>query len=678
MRRSGKILLGIFLATITLILLTGVCLFLFRVPVSLNLLKGPLQDQVREQFGLRLEIRGDIYLVSGLRPSLEIADAALINPGASQGELLFASRAYLDLDLPALFERTLEVGEMSVTGLRLALRVDERGVPNWRPGSKAAGGGEAGAPGEPQAPAGDSLAEMLELGEVKFNFGRVRLDDIEFSYRDRLRNTEFIAAIDRGLASVRWDAPMTLELEGHSNNIPVEFELEASPVAALLDHYDNWRGTIALTLGKLEMGFDAALTAVAGKARRDPTLQMKVRGDSLQEVTELIDVPLPPWGPYRLEGRFGLSDTGYRLDNVALGVGQSNLSGNLGIDLPDGHPKIVARLQSRLIDTHDFEIGQWQGFEYDSANGAAASDNESPENKSLLDPELLEKTFVDIDIVFDEIRSGNGLLGNGQINLLAADGRIGIENFEASIPGGLVRAGVMLKPGAETIGADVFIDAKEFDYGIIARRHVPDSLNKGRLFLDVKVSGESDSLENLLAGANGEIDLALWPEQFEAGAFDLWAAGLLSAAMKRYGDPSLVNCVVARFALEDGVMTQRAILMDTSEIRVIGDGRIDFRSQTIDVYLVPKAKQAALISIAVPVGIKGGFEDFDLSIHSHDVVDSVFRNAANIVFLGLPLLFHKPLEKDGTAACEEAMLTDIDLTVRRPPGSETPGQGSGN
>ena len=56
-----------------------------------------------------------------------------------------------------------------------------------------------------------------------------------------------------------------------------------------------------------------------------------------------------------------------------------------------------------------------------------------------------------------------------------------------------------------------------------------------------------------------------------------------------------------------------------------------------------------------------------LAIHSDDVLKSVFRNTANIVFLGIPLLFHKTLEVDGSAVCKDAMDNNIDLTVNRPP-----------
>ena len=663
MPRIAKILIGIALAPVVLILLIGLYLALFTTPISLNIVKGPLQEAVSKQIGWHFEISGDIFLVPGLKPSLEVNEVALNDRPGQQDQLFFARRMYLDLDLLALLDRNFEIGEISISDLQLALRRDQQGRPNWQLPDGAAILKQSGPSSELEADSGESWIDLLDLDKVSFNLTRANFENISFSYEDRLRKTKITAAIEQGQASIRWDDPMTLSLRGHSDNIPIALELEATAVSSLLNHQSNWKSKSNLTVDKVDILIDAALVANPDSNFREPTLQLDIRGESLAELIELLEVPLPPWGPYHLGGKFNLIDSGYHLENVALGIGQSNLSGDITLEKIDGHPSIAARFHSPLIDTRDFELGDWEGIEFD----AAANTSEQQENESLLDPELLKAFDLDIDIVFDEIKSGEDELGKGSLNLLMADGRVGVENFEASIPGGLIKARMMLQPGEESIGVNVFIEAKDFDYGIIARRAVPDSDNKGRLFLDVDITSESDSLDNLLASANGKIGMAVWPENFEAGAFDLWAVGLLNAAATRYSDPSLINCVVARFSIKDGIMEQEAILLDTSEMRVIGDGTIDFHSKTVDFYLVPKAKKAALISVAVPVGLKGNFADFDLSIHSADVIKSVFRNTANVVFLGIPLLFHKTLEVDGSAACKEAMDNNIDLTVNRPP-----------
>ena len=662
MPRFAKVLIGIALVPVVLVLLIGLYLALFTTPISLNIVKGPLQKAVSKQIGWHFEIRGDIFLVPGLKPSLEVNEVALNELPGQPDELFFARRMYLELDLLALLDSNFEIGEISFSDLQLALRIDQQGRPNWKMPDGAVLSKQQEASSERETDSGESWYDLLDINKVNLNLTRAHFENISFSYEDRLRNTKLTAAIDQGQASIRWNDPMTLSLRGHSNDIPVALELEATAFSSLLNPQSNWESKSKLTVDKLEMLINIALIASPGSNQREPTLGVDIRGDSLEELVALLEVPLPPWGPYHLGGKFGFTDAGYYLEDVALGIGQSNLSGKITLEVNDDHPSITAKFHSPLIDTRDFELGDWEGFEFDTAT----TTDQQQENESLLNPELLKNFDVDIDIVFDEIKSGKDELGKGSLDLLMADGRVGVENFEASIPGGLIKARFMLQPGEESIGVNVFIEAKDFDYGIIARRAVPDSDNKGRLFLDVDITSESDSLDNLLASANGKIGMAVWPENFEAGAFDLWAVGLLNAAATRYGDPSLVNCVVARFSIKDGIMEQDAILIDTSEIRVIGDGIIDFHSETVDFYLVPKAKKAALISVAVPVGLKGNFSDFDLAIHSDDVFKSVFRNTANIVFLGIPLLFHKTLETDGSAACEEAMVNNIDLTVNRP------------
>jgi hypothetical protein len=320
-------------------------------------------------------------------------------------------------------------------------------------------------------------------------------------------------------------------------------------------------------------------------------------------------------------------------------------------------------LHSQLIDSEDFPLKDWDGFAYDSSE--ESDEAVEDEEDSLLDSEILNSFGADINVDFSEIKSGPDVLGNGRMNLVVGDGRLVLEKFEATVPGGVLEAGFSVIPGEQTIAVKVHIKIKDFDYGILARRSDPESDMQGQLNLEVDIEGRSESLENLLASANGKMAIAVWPEKFASGVFDLWAVGLLSAAVSHYNDPSLVNCAVARFSLSDGIMKQDAILIDTSEIRVIGDGSVSFKDESFDFYLVPKAKKAAFISAAIPVSLKGTFDDFDLDIKSADITKSLFRNTMNVVFLGLPLLFHKPLEIDGTAACREAMSRDIDLTVER-------------
>ena len=61
----AKILVGIALVPVVVVLLIGLYLALFTTPISLNIVKGPLQKEVSRQIGWHFEIRGDIFLVPG-------------------------------------------------------------------------------------------------------------------------------------------------------------------------------------------------------------------------------------------------------------------------------------------------------------------------------------------------------------------------------------------------------------------------------------------------------------------------------------------------------------------------------------------------------------------------------------------------------------------------------------
>jgi len=65
------------------------------------------------------------------------------------------------------------------------------------------------------------------------------------------------------------------------------------------------------------------------------------------------------------------------------------------------------------------------------------------------------------------------------------------------------------------------------------------------------------------------------------------------------------------------------------------------------------------------VQIKGSFEDFEPTIKTSDVAFSVVRSGFNIALLGVPLLFHKRLEADGSEDCRQAMAEDFRLDRKK-------------
>ncbi|NIW32879.1 MAG: hypothetical protein GWN07_36665, partial [Actinobacteria bacterium] len=101
---------------------------------------------------------------------------------------------------------------------------------------------------------------------------------------------------------------------------------------------------------------------------------------------------------------------------------------------------------------------------------------------------------------------------------------------------------------------------------------------------------------DLLREGRGRLDLAILPADFDASVFDLWAVNLLAAIARKLDDEhdSGVNCILARFSVEDGVLTDDLVFMDTTRVVVAGSARVDFEQETLDIRAKPKAKRAQL------------------------------------------------------------------------------------
>ena len=205
------------------------------------------------------------------------------------------------------------------------------------------------------------------------------------------------------------------------------------------------------------------------------------------------------------------------------------------------------------------------------------------------------------------------------------------------------------------IGAQIRVD--QFDYGILARRIKPDTDLQGLFSLNVGVEGRAPTLDAVMAHANGHIDFAVWPKNMRSGIFDLWAVNVF-VALAPAVDPakeSKVNCALGRFDLRDGKLTQDAILMDTSRMRVTGEGGADFSRESVSLRLAPKPKSPQFFSLATPVQVNGSFTGFKVGVAPGGVAETIGRQLFSVILVPMQKLTQKEIPRDGSDICAGAM-----------------------
>jgi uncharacterized protein involved in outer membrane biogenesis len=117
------------------------------------------------------------------------------------------------------------------------------------------------------------------------------------------------------------------------------------------------------------------------------------------------------------------------------------------------------------------------------------------------------------------------------------------------------------------------------------------------------------------------------------------------------GSASRINCAIGRFQLENGQLTDRMFVLDTSRMRVTGKGRADFARERVDLRMQPTAKTPQFLSLATPIDVRGPFGNFRIGPSAGDVLGTIGRFATSIFWVPIQKLVSKDLPADGRDIC---------------------------
>ena len=174
--------------------------------------------------------------------------------------------------------------------------------------------------------------------------------------------------------------------------------------------------------------------------------------------------------------------------------------------------------------------------------------------------------------------------------------------------------------------------------------------------MDVLLDATAPTLDQLMANGSGHFDLAFVPVNFDATLIDMWAVNLLSSlAAETDSEPdSTINCLVASFGMNDGIMQERTIFIDTTNMSIEAEATIDFKKRQLRMLASPKAKRPEFFSLATPVKVSGKFDDFGIGINVVRLTGTVASFVTSPVHVPLRRIFSTKKPEDGKVACREA------------------------
>jgi uncharacterized protein involved in outer membrane biogenesis len=474
-------------------------------------------------------------------------------------------------------------------------------------------------------------------------------------------------AARRAVAEIRLKEAVVAGPPGGRIAARVDGALDATPVEIVV-----WSGTLA------EFGRDARRVPFTVRAQAAGTrlalegeaalplgsggqLTLELAGERLDSLSALARADLPPWGPWSIRGPFRMTPTGYEVQRLAVRVGQSRLNGRGQLDVTGARPRLDLRVSAPSIQLDDFPLAR-NGMAAaagpadvdalrETARGAAS------QTQQLLSAEFLRRFDAYVDVTVRQVLSGADRLGDGALRVQLIAGQLYLGPAEVNLPGGTLRLSLAYDPTESLIKFAAGAYLEHFEYGVIARRVRPGSDLAGLLSLNLELTSNTPALSAIMANADGRIDLAVWPRNLGAGQIDLWVVNLfreLLPVLDRRAQ-SQVNCAVGRFDLRSGVLTRDALVIDTSRMRVLGAGEVDFATEAIDFRFQPRAKDLQFFSLETPVRVTGTLTDFNIGVSPGDVLATIARFFGSVIVVPLETLFRGPIPRDGADVCTDPL-----------------------
>ena len=411
LRRIGATALGVLLLVV--VLAGGAMAWVVFFP---DTLKSPIQRYASAKLGREVRIEGPLSIEPGRVTTVELRGLRIAAPEwARADDLLTIARVRVGADLLAYLQRrAVRLPEITVEQPVLALERDAQGRTSWPSG---AGGGEASGPGP-----------RLELGRVTVDGGHVAFSDMPSEID--LQADIATEAAPEGAVRIAGDAEGTAKGQLLSASLHVGGLREAADRAGPLDVDGR------LSLAGAEIGLRGQVQDLAALA--GIRLALSAEAERPAETLELLGQPQPgPLPPFTAVATVTGDANVYGLDDIQVHWGESDLTGQMRLDLSQVQPTLDGTLRSRLLDLAAFKV--------DAAPTAAQPAKPSGDWGNPLRP--LAGYAGRLALQADEIRLPTGpVLRDSAVTLTLAQGRLTVAPLRIGVPDGGITGEIVTGP----------------------------------------------------------------------------------------------------------------------------------------------------------------------------------------------------------------------------------------
>jgi len=335
------------------------------------------------------------------------------------------------------------------------------------------------------------------------------------------------------------------------------------------------------------------------------TLSLATEGSDLTIFSKYVGQTLPKGRPYSVKATVSNPGTTYKMENLALSVGESKLSSSVTAETKGKVPDVNVSLTSSHLDLED--IQSMLPKEEKAAAPAAKQDDGRVFPADPLPVDGLKATNVSLKFLGEKLLLQGLTITDVSTGVSLKGGNLTVDTLQAQAFGGKL-AGKLSLDGSKArpvLLAD--LDIAKLDLNQLMAQFGEEGLLEGKVDLSVNAKGAGASVREIMADLNGDTELVMHKGKIASKYVELLAADVVKVLMPggKGGDETKINCLVNRYDIKNGIAKSTGLLFDTERISVIGDGQIDLRQEKLDLQIKPRPKDASLVSLSIDLDIGG-------------------------------------------------------------------------
>jgi AsmA family protein len=556
-----------------------------------------VQSRASSALGREVKI-AHLHVQLGRVTTMSADDVRIANPAGfpQEGDFARIARLSVQADVMAYIRsRQVVLPEIALERPEVQALQTADGKNNY---TLALGGGSAG-PG-------------AKIGDLRISDGHahVVIPSLKADFALGIATREAPAAAG---ATATPESQIVVDAKGTYAGQPVTGQLVGGTLLSLRDEQHPYPVNLKLANGATHVSLAGTVTDPLTFDGAD--LKLELAGADMRDLYHLTGIPIPETPAYRITGQLDYGDNKFRFRGFRGVVGSSDLHGTIEEDPGRERPIITADLASTKVDLADLGgfVGTTPGRQ-STANQSAAQKRELARTEA--NPKLLPDTPIslpklraaDVKLRYrgEHIIGRSVPLDNLVVNLSIVDGKIALEPISFGVGRGRIAGTVALDGSGNVIRTKAGVDFEHVDLArIMAATHMFDGAGAIGGHADIVTSG--NSLAQMLSNGNGELRLLMTGGDLSALLVDLSGLQFGNALLSALGMPQRtpIQCMLADFSLQKGLLDTRTLLLATKEGNVHGAGSVNLTNETVDYKLSTKAAHFSIGSLHTPIDITG-------------------------------------------------------------------------